>query len=141
MAPSTSQVFGKMTVVFRAIGILLLGFQFSRSEFFDPCPHHNGFTEEQADALFKDWPANLNLASVNRSHKCYVTCILVYYDLVGFSGELSLDKYFDSGVIDEFAFAPTMRRCRDEYKKETDICEHTFGIFNCFRQEKLLNTK
>jgi len=65
----------------------------------------------------------------------------MYFDIIGTSGEVTLDKYFDSGVIDEFAFAPTLLRCRYEYREETDFCEHTFGIFNCFRQEKLLSKK
>ncbi|XP_037716005.1 general odorant-binding protein 57d [Drosophila subpulchrella] len=130
-----------MLEVFRIIGLLFLVFHFVYSEYIDPCPHHNGFSEEEAEAVLKDWPGNLNLAKVNRSHKCYVTCILMYFDIVGTSGEVTLDKYFDSGVIDEFAFAPTLLRCRYEYREETDFCEHTFGIFNCFRQEKLLSKK
>jgi len=95
--------------------------------------------EEEADGVFKDWPANLNLASVNRTHKCYVTCIFYLYNLISPSGDVTLEKYFNSGIIDEIAFAPTLNRCRDEYKNETDFCEHIFGMFNCFRQEILLN--
>nr|BAG11610.1 odorant-binding protein 57d1 [Drosophila takahashii] len=112
----------------------------SCSEYFDPCTHHNGIPEEEAEAVFNDWPANLNLATVSRTHKCYVSCILLYYDLIGTSGEVTLDKYFDSKIIDEFAFSPIMRRCLYEYRKETDLCEHTFGVFNCFRQERLLSS-
>ncbi|XP_017003130.1 general odorant-binding protein 57d [Drosophila takahashii] len=130
-----------VNLVSQIIGLLFVFvFQFSCIEYFDPCTHHNGIPEKEVEALFKDWPNNLNLASVNRTHKCYVTCILLYYQLVGTSGEIMLDKYFDSGVIDEYAFAPIMGRCLYEYREETDFCEHTFGLFNCFRQERLLSS-
>ncbi|XP_016989447.1 general odorant-binding protein 57d [Drosophila rhopaloa] len=115
--------------------LFLLRCQFVNGEipFTDPCTDHNGITDEQANNAFKDWPEHLNLASVNKTHKCYVTCILIYYNIVDNYGKISLDKYFDNGSIDEYAFAPTLLRCRYEYRKETDLCEQIFGIFNCFK--------
>nr|BAG11615.1 odorant-binding protein 57d2 [Drosophila biarmipes] len=117
--------------------LLVFGHQFGNSEFIHPCNHHNGITEEVAHEVLKVWPGNLNLASVNRTHKCYVTCIFLYYSIVSSSGDITLDKYYNSGVINEYAFTPTLRRCIYEKRLETDYCEHTFGMFNCFRQGKL----
>ncbi|XP_017072604.1 general odorant-binding protein 57d isoform X1 [Drosophila eugracilis] len=115
--------------------IFILGFKFVNSD--HPCYDYNGITEYEVEAVIKEWPVHLNLASVNRTHKCYVACIFYYYNLVGTSGKITLDEYFDSGIIDEYAFAPTLNRCRYEYREEKDFCEHTFGIFHCFRQERL----
>ncbi|XP_017123096.1 general odorant-binding protein 57d [Drosophila elegans] len=119
--------------------IFLLHTVIANSEFMDPCTDHNGIKDEEANRALGDWPKDLNLASVNRTHKCYVTCILIYYNLADNYGEVTLDKYFDNGIIDEFAFAPTLNRCCYEYSAETDLCEKIFGVFNCFRQERLLH--
>jgi len=126
-------------VYFESLNFILPFWQ-SNSEFIHPCTQHNGISEELAYEVLKDWPGNLNLASVNRTHKCFVTCILLYYNIVTTSGDLSLDKYYNAGDIDPRAIAPTIRRCFYEYRQETDYCEHTFGLFNCFRQEQLIKT-
>ncbi|KAH8274580.1 hypothetical protein KR018_001353, partial [Drosophila ironensis] len=104
-----------------------------------PCVELNGITEAEANAVMENWPDDLNLAIVNRTHKCYVSCILVYFGILDTSAELTLDKYFDTGVIDEYAVAPALNQCRFEYKDEKDLCERTFGIFNCLRIHKLYN--
>nr|BAG11608.1 odorant-binding protein 57d [Drosophila erecta] len=117
-----------------------LRYQLSNSEFYDPCPHTNGIDEDEAEAVFRDWPAYLSLSSVNRTHKCYVICIFQYYNIVSTSGEITLEKYYDSGVIDEFAVAPKINRCRYEFRKEEDFCERMFAVFNCLRQELLMSS-
>ncbi|XP_052840426.1 general odorant-binding protein 57d [Drosophila gunungcola] len=121
--------------------IFLLQTELANSEYTDPCTDHNGITVEEANRALADWPMDLDLASVNKTHKCYVTCILIYFNLADDYGGVTLDKYFNYGIIDEFAFAPTLSRCCYEYSAETDLCEKIFGVFNCFRQERLLNEK
>ncbi|KAH8401364.1 hypothetical protein KR009_004950, partial [Drosophila setifemur] len=106
----------------------------------DTCTKWNGFKVEEANAVLEVWPANLDVSKVNRTHKCYVRCLLVYFGTLSFSGEVLLDKYFDAGILDEFAVGPIVQRCRYQYKDEPDHCEHAFGIFNCFRNEHLINS-
>ncbi|KAH8258011.1 hypothetical protein KR038_004029, partial [Drosophila bunnanda] len=103
----------------------------------DPCGDKYGISEEEANAVMEDWPRNLQVASVNRTHKCYVACILWYFGIIDTSGNVFLDEYFDLGVIDEYAVAPTLNRCVYQYRNETDFCERTFGLFYCIRLEKL----
>ncbi|KAH8290850.1 hypothetical protein KR054_006424, partial [Drosophila jambulina] len=105
----------------------------------DPCDWNNwnGIKDEEANAVMEDWPRNLQLASVNKTHKCYVSCILWYFDIIDSNGNVRLDEYFDLGIIDEYAFAPTLNRCVYQYRNETDLCERTFGVFHCFRLAKL----
>ncbi|KAH8253377.1 hypothetical protein KR032_005156, partial [Drosophila birchii] len=103
----------------------------------DPCEDKYAITEDEANAVMENWPRNLQVASVNRTHKCYVTCILRYFDIVDPFANIQLDKYFDLGIIDEYAFAPTLNRCVYQYRSETDLCERTFGMFHCLRLEKL----
>nr|BAG11634.1 odorant-binding protein 57d [Drosophila jambulina] len=105
--------------------------------FFDPCGDRYEIKEEEANAVMENWPRNLQLASVNRTHKCYVSCILWYFGIIDSHGSVSLDEYFDLGIIDEYAFAPTLNRCVYQYRNETDLCERTFGLFHCLRLEKL----
>ncbi|KAI8038528.1 hypothetical protein M5D96_008428, partial [Drosophila gunungcola] len=107
-----------VNLVARLIWIfILLRCQFGYSQFFnDPCTNHNGITDDEIDCVLEDWPRNLNLASVNRTHKCYVSCILMYVNLVDNYGQIKLDQYFKSGVIDEYAFAPTLHRCHSEFR-------------------------
>nr|BAG11611.1 odorant-binding protein 57d2 [Drosophila takahashii] len=123
--------------------LFLFGFQFGNSKSYHPCHFDDRvvqyIADEEANKDLKDWPLNLNLASVNKTHKCYVTCIFILKNLVSTSGEVTLDKYFDSGIIDKISFTPTLTRCRDEFSKETDLCDHVFGMLNCFRQDLLLN--
>ncbi|KMY95279.1 general odorant-binding protein 57d [Drosophila simulans] len=142
MVASTSLMPRKMSLRFLphlACIIFILEIQFRISESNDPCPHNEGIDENIAEGILSDWPANVNLTSVKRSHKCYVTCILQYYNIVSSSGEIFLDKYYDTGVIDEFAVAPKINRCRYEFRMETDYCSRIFAIFNCLRQELLAN--
>ncbi|KAH8373766.1 hypothetical protein KR200_002287, partial [Drosophila serrata] len=100
-----------------------------------PCEDKNGINPEEANAVMEDWPRNLQVASVNKTHKCYVSCILWYYGFIDSLGNVRLDKYFDLGIIDEYAFAPTLNYCNYQYRNETDLCERTFGVFHCFRLE------
>ncbi|KAH8320842.1 hypothetical protein KR067_010884, partial [Drosophila pandora] len=106
----------------------------------DPCENHKGFTEKDANEVMENWPANLLVSRVNRTHKCRVACILSYYMLLGYEGQITLDKYLDAGIIDEYEVASTLLRCKYEYKDEKDICEFGFGIFYCFRMELLLKS-
>nr|BAG11638.1 odorant-binding protein 57d [Drosophila barbarae] len=105
--------------------------------FFDPCEDKYGIKEEEANAVMENWPRNLQVASVNRTHKCYVSCILWYFGIIDSFANIRLDKYFDLGIIDEYAFAPTLNRCVYQYRNESDLCERTFGMFHCLRLEKL----
>nr|BAG11620.1 odorant-binding protein 57d1 [Drosophila ficusphila] len=113
--------------------VFLLGLNFAFSDYME-CLNYGTLEEEKANEVFKDWPVNLDLATVNRTHKCYVACIFYYYGIVGSAGELRLDKYFDNGSINELAVAPNLRRCGHEFRNEKDFCEHVFGMFDCFRQ-------
>ncbi|EDW91386.2 general odorant-binding protein 57d [Drosophila yakuba] len=140
MISSTSLMSGKMSVRLLLCITFMLRYQFSNSEFYDPCTHANGIDEDEAEAAVGDWPQNLNLTSVNRSHKCYVICILQYYNIVSTSGEITLGKYYDTGVIDEFAVAPKINLCRYKFRKEKDFCERMFAVFNCLRQDLLINS-
>nr|BAG11621.1 odorant-binding protein 57d2 [Drosophila ficusphila] len=119
--------------------LILLGCRFAYSDPSEACRNHNGIKIEDANTVLDDWPANLNLAKVNRTHKCYVACIFYYFNIISYSGELTLDKYFDNGNINELQVAPTIRRCEYQFEDEKDFCEHTFGMFDCFRQEMLLD--
>nr|BAG11603.1 odorant-binding protein 57d [Drosophila merina] len=117
-------------------GIILAQFKYQ-----DPCENHLGFTAEEANAIMENWPANLAVSKVNRTHKCLVACLVSYFMLLDNSGEIHLDKYFDAGIIDEFEVAGTLVRCFEEYKNEKDICDYAFGMFNCYRMEKIINSE
>ncbi|XP_043641513.1 general odorant-binding protein 57d [Drosophila teissieri] len=141
MMSSISLMSGKMSARLVLCITLMLRYQFSNSEFYDPCTTHSkGIDEDEAEAAVGDWPGNLNLASVNSTHKCYVICILQYYNIVSTSGEITLRKYYDSGVIDEFAVAPKINRCRYEFRKVKDYCDRMFAVFHCLRKEILINS-
>nr|BAG11612.1 odorant-binding protein 57d3 [Drosophila takahashii] len=121
--------------------LVLFRFQFGYSEFIHPCTNYNAIREEEANGVLTDWPGNLNLAIVNKTHKCYVSCILYYYGVVATSGDVTLDKYYESGIIDQYAFVDTLRLCINECREYSDFCDHTFCMFNCFRHEILIRTK
>ncbi|KAH8319964.1 hypothetical protein KR074_010037, partial [Drosophila pseudoananassae] len=106
----------------------------------DPCENHLGFTDNEANEVMENWPANLLVSSVNRTHKCRVACILFYYMLLNYDGEIHLDKYLDAGIIDEYEISSTLVRCQYEYRNEKDVCEYGFGIFYCYRMELLLKS-
>nr|BAG11642.1 odorant-binding protein 57d [Drosophila lini] len=117
--------------------LFLLGVTKPAFGFFDPCGDRNGIKVEEANAVLENWPRNLQVDRVNRTHKCYVSCILWYFGIIDSFGNVSLDEYFDLGIIDEYAFAPTLYRCIYQYRDESDLCERTFGLFHCLRLEKL----
>nr|BAG11622.1 odorant-binding protein 57d3 [Drosophila ficusphila] len=119
--------------------LILLGCHFAYSDSVEACRNFIGLKVEDANIVLSHWPANLNLAKVNRTHKCYVACIFFSFSLLSSSGQLTLDKYFDNGNINELQVAPTIRRCEYQFENEKDFCEHTFGMFDCFRQEMLLD--
>nr|BAG11605.1 odorant-binding protein 57d2 [Drosophila varians] len=109
-----------------------------KSEFEDPCENHLGFTEEEANEVMENWPANLSVSRVNRTHKCRVACIIFYYGLANTNGDIHLYKYYHAGIIDQAQVSSTLVKCHAKYIHEKDVCEYAFGIFYCYRLDHLL---
>ncbi|XP_017123179.1 general odorant-binding protein 57e [Drosophila elegans] len=105
------------------------------SAVFNPCISRPQLTEDEASQVLENWTKNVTL--VDRTFKCLLTCLLMDLDLVSSSGQVQIDKYLKAGVVDWKYWAIELVTCRAEFEDEKDVCELSYGMFNCFREVKL----
>ncbi|KAH8253654.1 hypothetical protein KR032_006380, partial [Drosophila birchii] len=108
---------------------------------YNPCITQKELSEAEAVIALEKWPDNQDLTRIERRYKCYMTCILIDLGLINKMGQLQMDKYLKSGALDKNWWASDLASCRSKYQDEQDLCEYTFGIFNCFREMKLAEEK
>nr|BAG11625.1 odorant-binding protein 57e [Drosophila fuyamai] len=107
----------------------------SNSAVFNPCISQMEFTKAEASQVLEHWPDNGAL--IDRDFKCFLTCALLDLGLISKHGEVQIGEYVRSGVVDWKWVATDLVVCRAEYEDERDLCELSFGLFNCFREVKL----
>nr|BAG11631.1 odorant-binding protein 57e2 [Drosophila constricta] len=104
---------------------------------FNPCTSQKELSEADTLMVLENWPDNHNVSLIDRSYKCFITCVLIDLGLINGTGQVQIDKYVKSGNLDWKWVATELAPCRSKYLDEADLCEFAFGIFNCFRERKL----
>ncbi|XP_016989445.1 general odorant-binding protein 57e [Drosophila rhopaloa] len=107
----------------------------SNSAVYNPCIRQMELTKDEASQVLEKWPDNGAL--VDREFKCFLTCVLLDLGLISKHGVVQIGEYLRSGVVDWKWVATDLVVCRAEYEDEKDLCELSFGLFNCFREVKL----
>ncbi|KAH8365260.1 hypothetical protein KR084_006804, partial [Drosophila pseudotakahashii] len=103
------------------------------SAVYNPCIQQTELTEAEAHQVLEKWPDY----PIDRTYKCFLTCVLLDLELISESGKVQINKYLKSGVVDWQWVAIELVTCRIEFDDEKDLCEYSFGMFNCFRKVKL----
>nr|BAG11628.1 odorant-binding protein 57e [Drosophila auraria] len=103
---------------------------------FNPCASQKELSEAQALVALENWPDNHNVDLIDRSYKCFITCVLMDLELINGTGHVQVDKYVKSGVLDWKWVTSESAMCRSRYLDEPDMCNLVFGIFNCLRERK-----
>nr|BAD83892.1 Odorant-binding protein 57e [Drosophila melanogaster] len=104
---------------------------------FNPCVSQNELSEYEAHQVMENWP----VPPIDRAYKCFLTCVLLDLGLIDERGNVQIDKYMKSGVVDWQWVAIELVTCRIEFSDERDLCELSYGIFNCFKNVKLAAEK
>ncbi|XP_017072577.1 general odorant-binding protein 57e [Drosophila eugracilis] len=119
--------------------ILLLscGTVHGNSAVYNPCIKYMKLTEDEATQVLNHWPDRKDPSFDDRGYRCFLTCVLIDMGLISPSGQVQIDKYMKSGVVDWRYVAMELVWCRGDFEDEKDLCELAFGIFNCFREVKL----
>ncbi|XP_017024953.1 general odorant-binding protein 57e [Drosophila kikkawai] len=104
---------------------------------FNPCISQKELSAAEAIIALENWPDNQDISLIEHRYKCTMTCVLIDLGLVNKMGQVQIDKYVESGVLDRMWVASDLASCRSKYHDEWDLCEFVFGIFNCFREMKL----
>nr|BAG11607.1 odorant-binding protein 57e [Drosophila yakuba] len=112
---------------------LFCGKVLANSAVFNPCASRTEMTENEAHQVMENWPD----PPVDRAYKCLLTCVLLELGLIDDRGNVQIDKYMKSGVVDWQYVAFELVTCRIEFSDEKDLCELSYGLFNCFRVVKL----
>ncbi|XP_016927426.3 general odorant-binding protein 57e [Drosophila suzukii] len=99
---------------------------------YNPCIQQIELTKEEAHQVLENWPDT----PIDRSYKCFLTCVLLDLGLISKSGEVQIDEYLKSGVVDWRWVAMELVYCRIEFSDEKDLCDLAFGLWNCFRKVK-----
>ncbi|EDV55319.1 general odorant-binding protein 57e [Drosophila erecta] len=113
--------------------LFLCGKVLANTAVFNPCASQAALSETEAHKVMESWPD----PPIDRAHKCYLTCVLLDLGLVDQNGDVQIDKYLKSGVVDWRYVAFELINCRIEFGDERDLCELSYGLFNCFRAVKL----
>ncbi|XP_016957030.1 general odorant-binding protein 57e [Drosophila biarmipes] len=112
--------------------LFLCGTVDGNSAVFNPCIQQIELSQDEAHQVLENWPETI----IDRGYKCFLTCVLLDLGLITKSGDLQIDKYMKSGVVDWRWVATDLVVCRIEFSDEKDLCELSFGLFNCFRRVK-----
>nr|BAG11613.1 odorant-binding protein 57e [Drosophila takahashii] len=115
------------------IVVFLCGTVNGNSAVYNPCIQQTELTEDEAHQVLENWPDS----PIDRVYKCFLTCVLLDLELISKSGEVQIDKYLKTGVVDWKWVAIDLVTCRIEFSDEKDLCELAYGIFNCYRRVKL----
>nr|BAG11601.1 odorant-binding protein 57de [Drosophila obscura] len=118
-------------VVFLLLSLLLLyGSAHSNSSIYDPCRSQNYTTPEEQRSFLDNWPKDWNASELDRSVKCYATCILFEMQLLDKSGHLHMERYLEAEALQE-SWPDSVDNCRTELADSYDSCEYFSGMANC----------
>nr|BAG11633.1 odorant-binding protein 57e [Drosophila tani] len=108
---------------------------------FDPCASQKELSEADTLMVLNNWPDHHNVSLIDRSYKCFITCVLMDLKLINGTGHVQIDEYVKLGFLDWKWVASELAPCRARYLDKADLCEFAFGLFNCFRERKLAAEK
>ncbi|KAH8401363.1 hypothetical protein KR009_004951, partial [Drosophila setifemur] len=104
---------------------------------YNPCISQKEYPMEEMQIFLDNWPDDQNVSRIDRSYKCFMTCVLIDLGLMNDNGQLQIEKHLEFGFVDPHWWIKELAPCRTKYEDEHDLCEFAFGIFNCFRERKL----
>ncbi|XP_001361172.2 general odorant-binding protein 57e [Drosophila pseudoobscura] len=118
---------------------LLYGYAHSNTAIFNPCRGQKFTTPEEQRAFLDNWLKNLEGRDLDRTFKCYATCMLFDMNIMDGSGELHMEKYLETEALEK-SWPKSVANCRYEFADEMDICEYGFGMANCLMSLRAATT-
>ncbi|BFG06342.1 general odorant-binding protein 57e [Drosophila madeirensis] len=110
--------------------LLFYGYAHCKTSMFNPCRGQNDTTPEEQRLFLDNWQQHVSSNVLDRSFRCFATCILYDMHIMDDQGQLHMDQYMVEEAQEE-SWNSSVAKCQAEFEDVAHSCGYGFGMANC----------
>ncbi|XP_034122566.1 general odorant-binding protein 57e [Drosophila guanche] len=110
--------------------LLFYGYAYCNTVMFNPCRSQIDTTPEEQRLFLDNWQEHGSSIVLDRSFRCFATCILYDMHIMDEDGQLHMEQYM---VVEaqKASWNSSVAKCQAEFGDELDSCGYGYGMANC----------